>query len=324
MLTDDLFNRVLIAPAAEQGINRLRIVSGFATPNMAVRHMEQLSKCGAKIDIDLIIGMTRHAGIERARHVGFQKLASKGAYGLNINCRYVVKGNAVHAKTYCWLKDKQPILGFTGSANYSLTAFGKSQTENMTQDVAADTSNFYKKIKKQTEDCLLRNIESHLTLTEAKQFVAPSKRVSRANEQIDEAAGEVHLSLLTRAGETPNRSGINWGQRANRDQNQAYINIPAKIGKSGFFPSRYEQFAVLTDDDESFIMVRAQDDGKGLETTQNNALLGAYLRSRMGLPSGIYVTRAHLEAYGRTFVTFKKIDEETYLMDFRPIVESSH
>jgi len=63
-------------------------------------------------------------------------------------------------------------------------------------------------------------------------------------------------------------------------------------------------------------MVRAQDGGKGLETTYNNSEIGEYLRARLNLNSGEYVTRQHLNAYGRTDVTFTKIDDETYFMDF--------
>ena len=165
---------------------------------------------------------------------------------------------------------------------------------------------FQASVLRSTADCLDSDIKNKVALTETRQIA-------------DSASETVTLSLLNRrTGDTPSRSGINWGQRASRDRNQAYINIPADIGRSGFFPNRFEQFTVLTDDGDSFIMVRAQDGGKGLHTTQNNALLGEYLRARMRVPSGHYVTRQHLVEYGRTDVTLTKIDDETYLLDFRP------
>lgn len=47
-----------------------------------------------------------------------------------------------------------------------------------------------------------------------------------------------------------------------------------------------------------------------------HALLGEYFRNRLGLANGAYVTAADLRSYGRTDVTFIKIDEEHYYMDF--------
>ena len=38
--------------------------------------------------------------------------------------------------------------------------------------------------------------------------------------------------------------------------------------------------------------------------------------ARLGLPNGAYVRKDDLLAYGRTDVTFYKIDEEQYYMDF--------
>lgn len=54
-------------------------------------------------------------------------------------------------------------------------------------------------------------------------------------------------------------------------------------------------------------------------TAQKNSLLGEYFRFRMGLPSGAYVHKDDLTNYRRTAdVVFRKIDDETYLMDFSP------
>ncbi len=203
------------------------------------------------------------------------------------------------------MKGKTPLMAFTGSANYTLTAFGRSQIETITATDARAVAKFHAEMFCRSEDCTEAGVQDKIQLTGAGR-VAPPR------------TGSVTLSLLTKKGKTPGKSGINWGQRPGRDRNQAYVHIPTKTGRSGFFPDRYEPFTVLTDDGHSFIMVRAQDEGKGLHTTHNNALLGEYLRKRMSLESGQYVTRAHLEEYGRTDVTFTKIDDETYLMDFRP------
>ena len=41
--------------------------------------------------------------------------------------------------------------------------------------------------------------------------------------------------------------------------------------------------------------VTAQDGGKGLHTHKDNSILGKYFRERLGLPSGEFITRKHLD-----------------------------
>ena len=48
----------------------------------------------------------------------------------------------------------------------------------------------------------------------------------------------------------------------------------------------------------------------------SNALLGEYFRGRIERANGAYVSLQDLEVYGRTDVTFYKIDDEEYYMDF--------
>lgn len=56
--------------------------------------------------------------------------------------------------------------------------------------------------------------------------------------------------------------------------------------------------------------------GAGIETPHNNSLIGEYFRNRLGLPNGAFVKKEDLIRYGRTDVTFYKIDDENYYMDF--------
>ena len=119
-----------------------------------------------------------------------------------------------------------------------------------------------------------------------------------------------------RQGETHARAGINWGQRNKRDRNQAYIHIPPE--HRSYFPPRGQRFTVLTDDGRKLVVVVAQDAGKALQTPENNSILGRYLRERMGLRSGIYVTREHLDRYGRMDVEFCRISAKLYHLDFSP------
>ena len=311
MLTRDLFQKVLIEPAGQNGQSRLQIVSGFATASMAHRHLDELRRRGSVTSVDLIVGMANYVGVEKTQHLAFCELVRSQPYGLDFNCRYVVENRPVHAKSYVWLADSGPSLAYCGSANYTMPGFTGPQLEAMARTDPSVASAFYNECFAYTVDCLDEDVLNRVTLTETRRMDDDSTQYS------------VRLTLLdSRTGETPLRSGINWGQRPGRDPNQAYINIPASYRE--FFPPRRQQFTVMTDDGYSFILVRAQDGGKGLETPHNNAILGEYLRTRLSVPLGAFVETQHLLDYGRTDVTFIKIDEETFLMDFRPYDEAEH
>jgi len=94
--------------------------------------------------------------------------------------------------------------------------------------------------------------------------------------------------------------------------------------RMGFFPDREQHFTVLTDDGKSIICSTAQsakkdaplDNYKAIHSTTNNSLLGEYFRYRLGLASGAFVNTSDVINYGRTDVTFYKLDDETYYMDF--------
>jgi len=313
MLTNNLFSQVLIDPALQHKYTkpRLRIVSGFATASMAHRHLEELKKREINASIELIVGMAGYSGIELAQHMALCELVQSQAYGMDFSCRYIAQNSPVHAKTYVWLGDSGPFAAFCGSANYTITGFIRRQIEAVTEAGPVLVSKFYEECLPYTIDCLDETVPDRVPLTETR----------RTDDIPDENA--VTLSLLVRGtDETHKRSGLNWGQRPGRDPNQAYIPIPAQ--HYDFFPEIGEQFTAWTDDDFSLVFVRAQQRGKALHTTPSNARLGEYMRRRLRVPLGEFVTKQHLIDYGRTDVTFTKIDEETYLMDFSPNIETEH
>lgn len=311
MLTDNIFSHILIEPALQFTNTRLQIVSGFATAGMADRHFEELAKQGRCTSVELIVGMTGFSGIEAAQHEALCKLVRSRAYGIDFSCRYIADNRPVHAKAYVWLNESGPFKAFCGSANYTMAGFVRPQVEAMAQSDPSSVSEFYNECLAYALDCLDETVSDHVALKKP-QFA-------------DEIASEdfVTLKLLdTRTGETHKRSGLNWGQRPGRDPDQAYIPIP--VQHYDFFPAIGERFTVRTDDGYNFIFVRAQQRGKALHTTQNNAWLGQYLRRRLNVPLGVFVTKQHLVDYGRDDVTFIKENEETYHMDFSPSAEFEH
>lgn len=116
----------------------------------------------------------------------------------------------------------------------------------------------------------------------------------------------------------PKTSGLNWGQRRGREQNQAYLAVPAYIQRNHFFPDIGEAFLMECDDGEVFKCVRAQANGKAIHTTSNNSLLGLYFRKRLGVLPGYMVTIDHLMRYGRSSVDVSRINPYKFYLDFSP------
>lgn len=117
--------------------------------------------------------------------------------------------------------------------------------------------------------------------------------------------------------QVPHRSGLNWGQREGRNLDQAYLPVRASDQRSGFFPEIGEEFLVECDDGVVLRLVRAQQNGKALQTPENNSILGEYFRRRLGVRSGDPISLRHLHEYGRTTVDIFKTADGRYFLDFR-------
>lgn len=74
----------------------------------------------------------------------------------------------------------------------------------------------------------------------------------------------------------------------------------------------------VTDDGHNLLLRVEQQNNKAITTPLSNAQLGEYFRNRLGLSNGAFVTKQNLLDYGRIDVTFFKIDDEEFYMDFSP------
>lgn len=123
------------------------------------------------------------------------------------------------------------------------------------------------------------------------------------------------LTVRDKRTEVPKNSGLNWGQRGDRNRNEACITVPTDIGRMNFFPKRNKSFEVRTDDGCTFRLKRTGDRGKNLQGEEHLAPLGEYFRKRLGVKSGARVTLRHLQRYGRYDVTFTRKGTH-YRLDF--------
>ena len=189
---------------------------------------------------------------------------------------------------------------------------------------------YYRKLLTDTIDCFDPNVEEKL-----RNVVNNGPEVEEPdNSELDyvaydklEPIGVLNVSLLKADGsDTGYGSGVNWGIRKNgtkRNTNQSYIPYNSQDRVEGFFPLKSSpdernnpMFKVITKDFGAFHVRVAQQGNKGLQSVESNAILGEWIRKRIGAPSGGYITKQMLEHYGKTYVTFRKYPDGTYLLDF--------
>lgn len=307
MLTDDLYQTVLLKPVKELA-NKLFIVSGYASATFSRRHLLEVLKINKDIKIFLIIGMNSN----KKDHFAFLDLVNN--YSSNFKAYYFIGKPEVHAKLYAWYKDQEPLNGYSGSANYSQPGFFKNrQHNNITQDDPVQIWQYFNSLineSKLINEYKLKK-EERPTYDIVKGMLPPgSIEWVRENES-------VRISLLTKkTGDLAIRDSLNWGQRPGREPNQASLPIRGNAKKPGFLPERGFTFTLITDDNKTMDVTRQQDSGKAISTTYNNSELGIYFRERLGVKLGQLVTKKDLLNYGRTDFLLKKLDDETFILDF--------
>jgi len=313
MITNDLVNKILIKPICE-GADEFYAVAGYATPNMVSYFISSIPK-DCQIKMHLIVGMTHHNGISMSVHEGFKYLMKNHTNKLAFfKCSYVFQNTPIGANMYMWSKNGKVIKAFGGSAGFTQSAFYLRHREIMFEINPLEAMAYYQSFVPDTIYANHNEIEEYVKIHSTHTVLDSENNVT--NELESSSLPRVKLSLLTRNGETGTASGVNWGQRSGREPNQAYIHVPAKIRDQKFFPPPNTVFTALTDDKKCMIMRVEQEGDKAITTPSNNSLLGEYLRNRLNLANGQYIQREDLERYGRTDVTFYKLDENQYFMDF--------
>lgn len=314
MITENLVQNILIDPILN-GADELCISAGYATPNMVLYFISNIPD-GYTIKLHLIVGMIQDNGISLSVHEGFKDLIANlpNTKISQFECSYVYKNAPVCANMFIWKKQGVPFCAFGGSANFTQSSFYLGKREVMFEINASEAMQYYNSFIPDTIYATHSEIEEFVVIYSTHPILDAEDDIASALESSD--LPRVNLSLLAKNGETGTASGLNWGQRKGREPNQAYIPVSSKVKKTGFFPPPDTVFTALTDDRKCLLLRIEQQGDKAIATPTNNSLLGEYIRNRIGLSNGQYVWRKDLERYGRTDVTFYKLDENQYFMDF--------
>lgn len=336
MYTENLENSILINPAKDLDCTSLKIITGYTDLECIYRHLINLSDIGKnnKFSVEMILGMTAGNGLSEKKHKDINRLINSIKENSSMPefiCRYKVEGKDIHSKVYIWMKDENPVLAFCGSANYSMNAFFKRR-ECMTDCNSSEANAYFNELKKDTLLATDKSINEKINFTKTKNIDSEIDKYNLENLSWDMFQDKIpidicKISLLTADGkDTGHGSGLNWGIRPNgtkRDLNQAYIPYNVKDRKKGFFPLKTDTnlknnpiFKVVPFGFDPFFMRVAQQGNKGIHTAENNALLGKFFREKLGVPNGTLITKKMLENYGKTYVTFKKYENDIYVLDF--------
>lgn len=345
-ITANFDEPVLYAPARTEHTSpcmSLKVITAFTDCERISTHMIKLSE-GMKsnrlvkgLSVEILLGMTK-SSLSQKKHEDICRMIrflNESKDMPSISCRYICQGPEVHSKIYIWtMRDgaglEVPHIAYCGSLNYTMNAFYKRR-ESIGICSSLEAYKYYRELLSDTIDCFDSQVVEKLknvTNNTSELLVEPdySEKDYLIYDQ-ETPVDTLTISLLRSDGsDTGYGSGINWGIRKNgtkRNPNQAYIPYNKKDKRAGFFPDRERpedencpMFKVITKDFGSFHMRMAQSGNKGLHSVESNAILGEWLRNRIGAPSGGYITKQMLELYGKTYVTFRKYNDGTYLLDF--------
>lgn len=315
MITKDLLETIFFKPI-KNGANKLFIIAGYASPNMASWLIKELQEKKLRpIEISLLVGMTPYDGLSETVHEGFKELhARKSEEMSSFSCSYLSDNPPVHSNVYIWMKNDCPYCAYCGSGGFMQGSFLSSRMEVFENCDPKGALEYYEEIEARTIYCNNEEVADNIKITSKHEILDNDSHtvVCIAGEGVE----KIELSLLSSRGDTGKRSGLNWGQRDNRNRNEAYIRLPSNVANRNFFPLQKQHFLAKTDDNYTLTLCVEQQNNKALTTPLSNAQLGEYFRHRLGLPNGEFITKEHLVNYGRTSVTFYKIDEEEFYMDF--------
>jgi hypothetical protein len=228
-----------------------------------------------------------------------------------------------HVKIYLWLKNGKPVYCLNGSANFTSNGLLKP----------------YREVLAQVPFTQFKSVLEYVQIIQNSTFpigeFEPKVKISRMIAAEEEAVYETDVyktgSLYAE------RSKINWGHgNAHTNARDAYIPISTRDIKRAphLFPPKTENKGLGYADNDPIDII--WDDGTVmtciLEGTQiidgerypnkiasykDKKILGDYLRSRMNIAKGEFVTELDFVAYGRDYISLKKIGDATYQFDFK-------
>lgn len=242
----------------------------------------------------------------------------------NDNRKILYPNIACHSKCYLWLNGNTPIKGLIGSANFSSNGLYNDFRETLLE---VDENQLYV-LKGYIEIILNSARECNTVVVEEKQ---------ETHEDYNKEICEMIL-YDPRTGQTQPKHGLNWGHsKGNVKPNDACIAIRMEHIRK--YPNLFPQLQPNPEKEGETIKEVIEfiwDDGvimkgrlegsqprngpikypKNLTSYVPKNIFGKYIRERMGIPLGQFISREDLLKYGRDTISVSKIEEGVYYLDF--------
>lgn len=333
MLFTDNLNSIIFQRHNYIRCDELIVLSGYVGPNP----VHQLNALPLKTTV--IYGMYGSEGIKRGLHN--ELLLADNSYD-NVNIFYSTF--PVHSKCYIWKDRGEVVHALIGSANFSnngLFTPDKEVLAETTSDTFGPLNKYFEKVMETAISC------RDASARENDQLGTVEENSGNFNPDVC----SMPLFDIKNGVEVVNaKSGINWGMASlsgsHVNINDAYIPIdklqrdyyPQLFPMKQNCPSTYEGVArpnhrhndsieIIWDDGTTMEgllegTVTRTIDGKKLQypkqisSTPRKAVLGEYLRARIGVPEGRAITIADLERYGRKTIDISLQGEGIYYFDF--------
>lgn len=319
------------------------VISGYVTCSP----IQQLAELPENVHVTVIYGMYGEERIPSRLHRAILNLQLKLK---NVDILYCTV--PVHSKIYFWRKTdgiKKALIGSANFTRYGLENDYREVLADADQESFVDYDDYFNFIMNYCLPCTDSSIE---TRDHKIPFYYKLGRYKQRMENVHRTfmVGGDHnqclISLLNESGEVNAKSGLNWGLSSGHTAvNDAYIAIPIELVRQrpNLFPPKKVVFGYTNEDSkgrknrENDEIEIIWDDGttmnallegsainssdkmvypKQLSSSPRKSIMGEYLRKRLGVSSEHCITRADLEAYGRTDVFVELISEGVYFIDF--------
>ena len=320
---------------------KLTIATGYFGADLVREVESKLVAISKRGECRILLGMVFHGGVSEKQRKCIAGLDSK-LRAINPDNGVYISRKDYHGKIY--QIDEEVYIG---SSNFSKEGFDTrwecTATINDSQSVA-ETTDYLDFLFSQKTTAKLRDVQLNTKAKVGK--IKPSKQLT---DYIVKAlpAGEIvsQQNITLRVDRQPASSLNLYFDKGRKNKNGLYaprpwyeieITASAKDRSDPCYPhsklkvtgkkSREGTFNAYIEEGSSVYMLKmkvASDNGKALMTGKASGgreTLGRYIKGKLEnanvLKHGERITSDVLEAYGRDYITLKKIDDENYILEF--------
>lgn len=312
----DLYTNVLKKHCTN--FETLNIISGYASASFLKRVIDSYPH----LNINIYIGMSQE-GIITDNHNKYIQIMNRND---RIKVYYQVNGELTHIKLYSFSKEGTN-KNFMGSANFTENGF--IYNNELLSEINDDTNSFFEKQLENSMLCNSSNISKYINFVDNKlqnedsyneidqirnkiEYFNREHSISKyLNTDMTDKYIKLPIVIPKKASAIWETSGIN-AKFGNKDSHLVMSNYNSSKLKEFFNP---EKVSYIYDFENTNILCE-------LKGTFNRELhfvdidIYDYFRKLIGLKENTPITHEHLEYFGYEYFTFKKTEENKYLLTF--------